>query len=231
MRRFQCEFNTDSVKPQQPAHIDPEKTPRKRGVLTLARRDRLQRVHVALVGGPRVHLAVRLAPLLRQLVPVLRLRQQLADGALRQAEHVLREQPLPDVVRAEDLADVLRDVRRVEHAGVRLHAAERRRRQQHRWQQRRRRQHRAKVHHLSEVEGGARVGAVAVVVVARPSRVDGRRRDGRRVEPISVRRRWRRGAGGRRRGQRGRHPRGRRDRRRRDWRWRWRRRWRRRRRR
>lgn len=61
-----------------------------------------------------MHLPVTVPPLLRQLVPRLRLRQQLGDGALRQAQYVLGEQPLPNVVDREQLADASRDVQRVQ---------------------------------------------------------------------------------------------------------------------
>jgi len=80
---------------------------------TFFRRVCLECGHVSAVANPLVHAAVRVTALLGQLVPVLRLGQQLADGALRQAEHVAREQSLTDVVGAEDFAHVLGHVRRV----------------------------------------------------------------------------------------------------------------------
>jgi len=77
---------------------------------TFLGRIRLERGDVASVANPLVHSSIRVATFLRQFVPVLRLRQQLADGALRQTEHVTREQPLPDVVAAQNLAHVLCNV-------------------------------------------------------------------------------------------------------------------------
>ena len=61
-----------------------------------------------------MHLAVRIAALLRQLVPGFWLGQQLGDGALRQSEHELGEESLADVVHGEELADASRNGQRVE---------------------------------------------------------------------------------------------------------------------
>lgn len=74
----------------------------------------LQCPDVGVVACPGVHPSVGLPSLLRQLLPMLRLRQQLADGALGQTEDVPCEQALADVVSAEDLADALGHVRRVQ---------------------------------------------------------------------------------------------------------------------
>ncbi len=62
---------------------------------------------------PRVHFAVGLAAFLGQLVPVFGLGQELAHRALRQAEYVLGEHTLTDVVHAEQIAHFLRYVGRV----------------------------------------------------------------------------------------------------------------------
>ena len=83
-------------------------------VTTFLGRVGLERGDVASVAYPLVHAPIGVASLLGQLVPVLGLREQFADGALRQTEHVTREQPLTDVVAAQDLAHVLRHVRRVQ---------------------------------------------------------------------------------------------------------------------
>lgn len=69
-----------------------------------------------------MHLPVRVAALLRELVPRLGLGQQLRHRALGQAQHVLREQPLPDVVHRQQLAHAPADVQRVEvGVGVFVH--------------------------------------------------------------------------------------------------------------
>ena len=52
---------------------------------------------------PGVHLPVAVPALLGELVPGLGLGEELGDGALAQAQHVLGEQPLPDVVDREQL--------------------------------------------------------------------------------------------------------------------------------
>lgn len=70
-----------------------------------------------LVQSPSVHFPIAVAALLRQLVPGLRLRQQLRNGALRQPQNVLGEEPLPNVVDREQLAHPPRDVQRVQILG------------------------------------------------------------------------------------------------------------------
>ena len=52
---------------------------------------------------PGVHLPVAIPSLLGELVPGLGLGEELGDGALAQAQHVLGEQSLPDVVDREKL--------------------------------------------------------------------------------------------------------------------------------
>ena len=71
--------------------------------LALAGDQGLEQHDRSVVVAPGVHLAVGVPPLLRQLVPGLGLGQQLADGALAQPQHVLGEQPLPDVVYGQHL--------------------------------------------------------------------------------------------------------------------------------
>lgn len=51
-------------------------------VLTFLGDERLEEVDGVVVGGPSVHLAVRVAAFLRQFVPTLWLGQELRDGAL-----------------------------------------------------------------------------------------------------------------------------------------------------
>ena len=82
--------------------------------LALAGDQGLEQHDRRVVVAPGVHLAVGVPPLLRELVPGLGLGQQLADGALAQPQHVLGEQPLPDVVDAEQLAHPPRVPERVE---------------------------------------------------------------------------------------------------------------------
>jgi len=83
-------------------------------LVALARTDGLERGDGVVGAGPGAHFAVALAPLLRQLVPVLGLGEQLADRALRQAQNELGEDALPDVVQAEQVAHLLRDLGRVD---------------------------------------------------------------------------------------------------------------------
>ena len=66
--------------------------------LTLSWNQRLQHQHRVLVVRPRVHLPVRVSPLLRQLLPALGLGQQLTDSTLRQAQDVFCKESLADVV-------------------------------------------------------------------------------------------------------------------------------------
>lgn len=84
---------------------------------TFLRDQGLEHHHGSVVARPRVHLPVAVPALLRQLVPRLGLRQQLGDGALGQTQHVLGEQPLANVVHAEQLANPPRDVQRVQGLG------------------------------------------------------------------------------------------------------------------
>lgn len=83
-------------------------------MLTSPGHQRLEHPDAVVVRGPGVHLAVRVAPLLRQLVPRLRLRQQLGHRALRQPQHELGKQPLPDVVHAQQFPYATGDVQGVQ---------------------------------------------------------------------------------------------------------------------
>ena len=87
-------------------------------LVTLARTYGLERVYALLRARPRVHLAVGLAALLRELVPVLGLGEELADRALRQAQYKLGEDTLTYVVQAEKVAHFLRYIGRVERLVV-----------------------------------------------------------------------------------------------------------------
>lgn len=61
-----------------------------------------------------MHLAVGVSSLLGELVPGFGLAEQLGHGSLGQTEHVLGEQPLPDVVDGEEFPHPARDVQRVQ---------------------------------------------------------------------------------------------------------------------
>ena len=64
----------------------------------------LEEEYGLIVPHPGVHLPVGVPPLLRELVPGLGFAQQLADGPLGQAQHVLGEQSLADVVYGQHLS-------------------------------------------------------------------------------------------------------------------------------
>ena len=64
----------------------------------------LEEEYGLIVPHPGVHLPVGVPPLLRELVPRLGFAQQLADGPLGQAQHVLGEQSLADVVYGQHLS-------------------------------------------------------------------------------------------------------------------------------
>ena len=81
----------------------------------------LERQNAEMVAGPPVHSPVRLLALLGESVPRLGLGEQLADGALRQAEHVARKLALADVVRRQNVANASRHFDRVQRSfAVRL---------------------------------------------------------------------------------------------------------------
>ena len=82
-------------------------------LVAFARANRLQTVDVLVRARPAVHFAIGLAALFGQLVPVLRLGQELAYRSLGQAQDVLGEDALSDVVHAEEVSDFLGDVGRV----------------------------------------------------------------------------------------------------------------------
>ena len=56
------------------------------------------------VPDPRVHLPVAVPSLLGELVPGLGFGEELADCSLAEAQHVLGEQALPDVVHRQQLS-------------------------------------------------------------------------------------------------------------------------------
>ena len=73
----------------------------------------------SLPSHPCAYLAITLPALLGELVPVLGLGEQFADGSLGQSQHVLGEDPLPDVIGGENLAHAQRNLRRVQDGGGR----------------------------------------------------------------------------------------------------------------
>ena len=83
----------------------------------------LCRVHpetgrTSLLNSPLIHPSIRLAALLWQPVPWLRLSQQLTHSSLWQTKHAARKLPLSDVASNENMSDKLCDVRRVKHIVV-----------------------------------------------------------------------------------------------------------------
>jgi hypothetical protein len=87
---------------------------RKTGGLTFLGYEGFKQQYGVVVAGPPMHFSIAVATLLRQLVPGLRLTQQFAHRALTQAQHVLGEQSLPDVMYREEFAHPPRDVQRIE---------------------------------------------------------------------------------------------------------------------